>query len=134
MRFSLRLTGSSISQSYIFGIIVPDKAVTMKWASENGSSKTFPELCEDEVCLIANVLILIFLWRVNHSYSFSVLSTSPIPPSVSSYKETSPTVTLKNAFFQCLVPSSVVVFKSGLMTILFLISINSFDGRIIALT
>ncbi|XP_028412437.1 long-chain-fatty-acid--CoA ligase 5-like isoform X2 [Dendronephthya gigantea] len=35
-------------KSFIVGIVVPDEAAMIKWASENGLSKTFQELCEDE--------------------------------------------------------------------------------------
>ncbi|XP_028412435.1 long-chain-fatty-acid--CoA ligase 5-like [Dendronephthya gigantea] len=35
-------------KSFIVGIVVPDEAVLLKWASENGFSKTFQELCENK--------------------------------------------------------------------------------------
>ena len=43
-------------QSYIVGIIVPDEEVLMKWATDNGLTQTFGELCQNKVCPLQIIL------------------------------------------------------------------------------
>ena len=45
-----------VMQSYIVGIIVPDEEVLMKWATDNGLTQTFGELCQNKVCPLQIIL------------------------------------------------------------------------------
>ena len=54
-----------VLKSCIVGIIVPDEEYLMKWAADNGLSKTFDELCQDEVILRLKMNEFIFAFKQN---------------------------------------------------------------------